>query len=47
MIAIQIQKTWEDIKYEEKIAVPIYEKQIVKEPIINTKKFPVTFDYKR
>lgn len=47
MIAVQIQKTWEDIKYEEKIEVPIYEKQIVKEPIINTRKFPVTFDYKK
>ena len=47
MVAVQIQKTWKDIKYEEKIEIPIYEKQIFNEPIITTRKFPVTFDYKK
>ncbi|NHN26492.1 hypothetical protein FIA58_012470 [Flavobacterium jejuense] len=47
MVAVQIQKTWEEISYYEKIEIPIYEKQIFNEPIISTRKFPVTFDYKK
>ncbi|WP_291131766.1 hypothetical protein [Flavobacterium sp. UBA7682] len=41
MVVIQIQKTWQDVKYEEKIETPKIEKQVFKEPIVTTVKVPV------
>jgi hypothetical protein len=41
MIAMQIQKTWQDKEYQEKIEIPKIEKQIIKEPIVTTLKVPV------
>lgn len=40
-VVMQIQKTWQDISYQEKIEIPKIEKQIFKEPIITTIKVPV------
>jgi hypothetical protein len=37
---------YKDEIYTEKVTSPKYEKQIVKEPIITTKEFPVIYDYK-
>lgn len=41
MVVMQIEKTWQDIKYEEKIVTPKIEKQIFKEPIVTTIKVPI------
>ena len=41
MIVMQIQKTWQDIQYQEKIEIPKIEKQTFKDPIITTTNFPV------
>lgn len=44
MVVMQIQKTWQDIKYDEKIEIPKIEKQVIKEPIVITTKVPVIED---
>lgn len=41
MVVMQIQKTWQDKQYQEKIEIPKIEKQIFKEPIITTISIPV------
>lgn len=41
MIVMQIQKTWQDKQYQEKIEIPKIEKQIFKEPIVTTISVPV------
>lgn len=41
MVVMQIQKTWEDKKYQEKIEIPKIEKQIIKEPVVTTISVPV------
>jgi hypothetical protein len=45
--AIIEHKKFKDEVYIEKQVNPKYEKQIIKEPVINTRELPVTFDYKR
>jgi hypothetical protein len=41
VVVMQIQKTWQDKQYQEKIEIPKIEKQIFKEPIITTVSVPV------
>lgn len=41
VIALKVQKTWQDIEYQEKIDIPKIEKQIFKEPIVTTVSVPV------
>jgi hypothetical protein len=41
MIVMQIQKTYQDIQYQEKIEIPKIEKQTFKEPIVTTISVPV------
>lgn len=44
MIVMQIQKTWRDIQYQEKIEIPKIERQTLKDPIVTTTNIPVTSD---
>lgn len=41
MVVMQVSKTWEDIKYTEQKVTPRTQKQIYKDPVINSKKVPV------
>ena len=41
---MQIQKTWRDIQYQEKIEIPKIERQTLKDPIVTTTNIPVTSD---
>jgi hypothetical protein len=42
MLVMQVSKTWKDIPFTELNVTPRYEKQLFKEPIVSTRKLPVT-----
>lgn len=42
MVVLQLSKTWQDIPFTEQKITPIKEKQLFREPVITTKKIPIT-----